>query len=77
MYNSDSWGRIVYDEPKDEDSDPVLKLLKQIDEIREKLEHESGESLEEYEDRKAHLINDLEHKISDIIYHRKIVKMGK
>jgi len=56
---------------------PNKELLKEIDNIRNNLPLESGETYEKFEERKRDRINELEHRISDIIYQRKIRKMER
>ena len=72
-----SWGRIIYDEKTEDVNDPVIKLLKQIDETRENLLWEKDETYEKYKDRQDEIINNLEHQISDIIYQKKIRNIAR
>ena len=74
---ANSWGRIIYDENEEDPSDPVIKLLKQIDNVRETLPWEKEETFEEFERRQGELINELEHQISDIIYKRTLRKIAR
>jgi len=63
-----SWGKIIYEKDIKDPDDPIIKIMDKIEKTRTGLPLEPDESQDEYEQRKADIINKLEHEYSDIIY---------
>jgi len=76
MSKENIWGPIIYDAPEEED-DPIRIMINRVEKIRSSLPMENGETMDEYKERKAKLINELEHKISDAVTKKKVRKLFK
>lgn len=71
------WGPIESTQRLEGGEDPILILIDRANKIRDKgLPKLPNEGIESYKERVAGEINKLEHRISDMIYKKKIRKMG-
>ena len=72
-----TWGPIVYNQEPGETEDPILILIDRVNKIKKSgISKRPDETINSYKKRVDEEINKLEHQISDMIYKKKIRKMG-
>jgi hypothetical protein len=71
------WGPVVSSDTFEDEEDPIQRMLEELEKLKKEMKMNPDETIGEFRERKAKLVNELESKIDKAIHKKNMIKLAK